>query len=159
MAVRKQSSFDGQNADKMGVKDSLVSIAANQTNPYDAKARDFPDGKTSADARHGQGSGASWENRDAGGKDDLVKLNDNQEGPRNAEANMEGGNAIDDSMSERAQMVARNFPIERNRGESSSSAQSPMLAESIDKLEGRIKVSGYSATCVDEVPDRQVSIG
>jgi hypothetical protein len=154
---RKQSSFDGQNSNDLGEQDKLVSIAKNQTNPYLAKASDWPDGKSPADVGTGQGSGATWESPKSGGYDSLVMQNKNQMGPRHAETTE--SSAMNDSMDERKAAVAAGFKVSTNKGESESKPSAESIPESIDLLTGKISCAGYKASPVGEVGQRDVKLG
>jgi hypothetical protein len=147
MASRKQSSFDNQNSDEMGVKDSLVTHSPNQKDPYRAQGSDFPLKKVSA--AHGQSEDAPGENNK------LVTLSTNQESPRDTEN--KGGEA--DSMTTSRGNIAANFKVSRNSGESGVAPVDPGNEYSVNLSTGRIECSGYKPTRVKEVAEDEVSIG
>jgi len=115
-------------------KDELVSLGANQTNPYDAKASDF---KSPGGRKHGE----------AEGQNALVPQNENQDGPRNAE---DDGDMTPSVWGK----GGKQFPV----GRADSGSTSVSIPESVDLATGKIS-GGHKVTRVGEVPDKLVSIG
>lgn len=153
----KVSGGGNQNTSEMAGKNELVGVNGNQQDPYLAKGSDFPDGKTSADAEHGQGGGATWENPNSGNKNQLVGDSQNQCGPRFAEDDGPGQHGSGTPVpGDRAARVKANFPISNNDGESRSDGGEIAIWQSIDLQTGHIV--GGEQTVVDEVPQFNVSI-
>lgn len=143
----------GQNSDNMGEKDELIGISGGHQDPYRARGSDFANGRTSADVGTGQGSGATWESRDGGNKNELVGLDGNQCSPRDAEDDGMGEHGSGTPVpGDRAARVDANFKINRNSGEARGSTGEVGIAEFIDLQEGYIR-SSASRTPVDEVPE------
>jgi hypothetical protein len=148
MAMRKQTSMvDGQNSDEMGAKDKLVDLTIQHTDPYRARGNDFPV-KNSSLGKAGM----------AEGRNELVDLSKNQEGPRMTQG-WSGDRSDRDSMGANAQAVDANFKVERNKGESGVAPVSPDLADAVDLASGRIEVRGARQDKVMSVADRQVEQG
>jgi hypothetical protein len=146
-----------QNSNEMGQKNELVGVNGNLQDPYRAKGSDWADGKTSADAGHGQGSGATWENRDGGGKNQLCDDSENQGGPRFIEDDGCGDSGAGTPVpGNRAARVAANFSVSRNDGESRSDGGEVGIPQSINLQTGYIV--GGDVSVVDEVPQFNVNI-
>jgi hypothetical protein len=154
----KVSAGHNQTADSVAGYNELIGIDGNQQDPYRAKGSDWPDGKTSADAGHGQGSGADYESPNGGEKNRLIDDSQNQCGPRFIEDDGPGqygsGTPVPGN---RAARVAANFSIDRNDGESRSDGGESGIPQSIDLQTGYIV--GGDQTVVREVPQFNVSIG
>jgi hypothetical protein len=156
-AKKKVSAGHNQNSDDMGGKDELVGINGNHQDPYMAKGSDWPDGKTSVDADHGQGGGATYENPNGGNKNQLITDSENQCGPRHAEDDGPGEHGAGTPVpGNRAVRVAANFRVETNDGESRSDGGEMGIWQSVDLQTGHIV--GGEQTVVDEVPQFNVTI-
>jgi hypothetical protein len=151
----------GQDSTSGGEHDSLVSIGANQTNPYNAKASDFPAGHA-VEAVHGQSSGAEKLNSETAEKDTLAMQGENQIGPGYLEDEGPGASGAGTpsgwNVGGRAGKIASAFPVQANRGEAVASGTETALAEGVDLQTGKVTSKGYGATRVGEVPEDKVSI-
>lgn len=156
-AKKKVSAGHNQNSDDMGGKNELVGIHGNHQDPYLAEGSDWPDGKTSADADHGQGGGATYENPNGGNKNELVACGENQCGPRHAEDDGCGPHGSGTPVpGNRAARVGENFKVEMNDGESRSDGGETGIWQSVDLQTGY--VVGGEVSVVDEVPQFNVTI-
>jgi len=151
-----ENQFSGQTKDEP-TKDVLIAMGAQQIDPYRARGGDFP--VKAVDAKTGQ-SGAHGT---AEGMDKLAEYTENQCGPRYAEDGGPGssgaGTPTEWNSGGRSARVASSFPIETNKGESSSMATTPSLAESLNLQTGMIEVKGYSPTKMKETGESKVTIG
>lgn len=149
----KAGEFGGQTSDDMAPRNDLVGQTYEQKDPYAARGADFP--VKHVDARTGQ----SGEHGFSSGHSELVMYSENQCGPRYAEDDGEGefgsGTPVP---GDRASRVASGFPIEINKGESSSETGEIGIAEMVDLQTGYI-VGGGSVTRYQEVPEDKLSIG
>jgi hypothetical protein len=157
--ARKGKVMGGHNqtSDNMAEKNQLIGIDGAKQDPYRAEGSDWPDGKTSADADHGQGGGATYENPNGGGKNELVIDSENQCGPRHVEDDGSGEHGAGTPVpGNRAARVASNFPIDWNDGESRSDGGEISIWQSVDLQTGHIV--GGEQTRVMDVPDFNVHI-
>src|SRR5271168_4579400 len=153
----KVSAGHNQTSDNMAEKNQLVGINGNHQDPYRAEGSDWPDGKTTADADHGQGGGATYENPNGGNKNQLIAEAENQCGPRHAEDDGCGEHGAGTPVpGNRASRVGMNFPVDTNDGESRSDGGEMGIWQSVDLQTGHIV--GGEQTVVDEVPEFNVSI-
>lgn len=143
----------------MAEKNELITVDGAHQDPYKAKGSDFEDGKTSADAGHGQGGGATHESPNGGFKDMLVRDSENQCGPRHAEDDGAGAHGSGTPVpGDRGARVAANFPVKTNDGESRLDSPSKSgIPQYLNLQKGCIE--GGAQTVVGEVPQFNVTIG
>jgi hypothetical protein len=132
-------------------KNALVEQNPRQVDTYHARGGDFPVKKVRAI------NGAGGETGEASGQDALVSQSGTQESPRNNES--DDNEPTEWQSGGRSKIVAKAFPVQTNKGESSDSATSPAMPESIDLATGKIVSKGYSATKISEVADKLVRLG
>jgi hypothetical protein len=153
---RKIGPAHGQGSDGAGEHDQLVSQTPMQHDPYKARGEDFPvkevDDATGQGGPHGTAEGANM----------LASYSVNQCGPRHVEDSGPGkhgsGTPTDWESGGRAAVVARNFPIKQNKGESNEEGGETSVAEYVNLQTGAIEAKGYSETRVKEVPEAKVKI-
>lgn len=114
----------------MSEHDAMVEQSIQQKEPARARASDFS--VKSVAAKHGQ----SGVHGTAEGGEQLVMLSENQCGPRHAEDGGEGeSGAGTPAGQDRGATVAKNFPIEMNKGEGEG-ATSLSIKDSVDLKDG-----------------------
>lgn len=134
----------------MAGKNELVPVNGGLRDPYQVMGSDFPDGKTSADAGHGQGS-------DGPGKNELVACAENQCGPRFVEDDGCGASGAGTPVpGNRGARVSANFSVGTSAGEGGSAPSGSSIPQMIDLSSGYI--GGGEQTRVKEVPQFNVSI-
>ncbi len=144
----KAGEFGGQTEDNWAAEhNKLVGQAEYQKDPYRSKGSDFP--VQHVDARTGQSGAHGF----SSGHDELVTQSVNVEGARHAEDD----GPMTPVPSDRSRLVAAAFPIEQNKGESSSQTGFNSIPQYVDFQTGYI-VGGETGV-TDYVPQFNVSQG
>jgi hypothetical protein len=142
----KVTAGHGQNNDDMAAKNKLVGQSDFQKDPYRASGSDFP--VNSVDAKFGQ----SGKYGTMFGHNELIRLNENQEGPRH----IEDAGCNMPVPGDRGSKVASNFSIEINKGEGEITGETG-IPEMLDLQTGYIM--GGNTGVVEYVPQNNVSVG
>lgn len=138
-----------------GGKDSLIPLLPMQQDPYRARPDDFPINEVDEFTKQGGAIGA------ASGKDDLAKLNLQQQGPRHVEDGGPGssgaGTPTEWNSGGRSARVAAAFPITRGAGESNSKGGQVGIEEYVDLQTGYVR-GGSTPTRVGEITQHDLKI-
>lgn len=146
----KAGEFGGQDSDNWAAeKNKLVGQSEYQKDSYRARGSDFPVSRVHARTEQdGIGDHGYSE-----GKNDLVDLSFNREGPRHCE---DGGDRAP-VPGDRSRVVEGCFSIEDNQGESGSKTGQMSVGVMVDFQTGHIRGGDQGVT--DYVPQYNVSVG
>jgi hypothetical protein len=148
--LKKEKKMANKSAAEHKDENVLYPLSLGESDPYRVKGSDFPN-------KGGSGVGGKP------GHDDLCPESGNQVSPRFVEDGGEGeggyGTPTEWQSGGRSKTVAANFPVGMNKGEGDEPAEKVDAGVSVDLVSGKVGVSGYKPTPVDEVGGPYVSIG